>query len=373
MKKKPKTIVLVGDAHGCLEIRYLTGYAAVDPAILVKQGNRTILVVGILDVMRARKQTRGVEVLSPADFKFARRNRRNRSALVIAAIRELGTRSVSVPTEFPVGIARDMEAKGIRVSVEPSETLIDRSVKSVSEIRKIAAVQRAAVAGMRAAERTLKKARPDSRGILRLGRTIVTSESLRDVIEGVLFEHGCDATETIVAGGRQAVDPHEAGHGPLRAGESIVIDIFPQNRKSGYWGDLTRTFVRGKATSSLRDLYKAVKTAQIAALRRVKPGVNTNTVHRAAAAEFEARGYRTGKVKNCLVGFRHGLGHGVGLRVHESPSVASSGERLRKGHVITIEPGLYYPDIGGVRIEDTIVVTKNGWRYLAPCEKTLEL
>ncbi len=373
MKKAAKTTVWVGDAHSCLEIRYLTGYAAVDPAMLVMRGRRGILVVSRLDVVRARKTAGSIRVCSPEDLKMPARYKKRLSGRAIAAIQELGARRVSVPEGFPVGIAQDLEKSGIGVSVVAADTLVDRSVKTPGEIRKIAEVQRAAVAGMLAAIGMLRRSRPDAKGHLRLGRTTVASELVRHEIEKVLFEHGCDTTETIVAGGRQAVDPHEPGHGPLHANEAIVIDIFPQSRKHGYWGDLTRTVVRGTAPAPLREQYRAVMAAHSAALRRVKAGISAASVHRAAADEFVRRGFETKKIGDRYVGFRHGLGHGVGLRVHEAPSVTLSGKRLKKGNVITIEPGLYYPATGGVRIEDTVVVTATGWRYLASCAKKLEV
>jgi Xaa-Pro aminopeptidase len=196
---------------------------------------------------------------------------------------------------------------------------------------------------------------------------------VQKTITRVLMDHHCLSRDTIVAGGTQAADPHEKGHGPLRAHEAIVIDIFPKHQDHGYWGDLTRTVVRGRATAGLRRMYHAVRMAQSAALNAVKPGVRCATVHRRAAAELEMRGFKTTTVDGRRVGFIHGTGHGVGLEIHERPSLGLGKDRLKSGHVITIEPGLYYPEHGGIRIEDTIVVTHKGWRYLVPCERRFEV
>jgi Xaa-Pro aminopeptidase len=178
---------------------------------------------------------------------------------------------------------------------------------------------------------------------------------------------------TIVAGGPQSADPHERGHGPLRAGQPIVIDIFPQHMETGYWGDITRTVVRGRAPAALRAMYRAVREAQEDALRAVRPGVSGATVHRGVVATFARRGFATGVVDGKQVGFFHGTGHGVGLQVHEAPSLALAHRRLPRGAVVTVEPGLYYPEIGGVRIEDTVVVTADGCEVLAACSKRLEV
>jgi Xaa-Pro aminopeptidase len=201
----------------------------------------------------------------------------------------------------------------------------------------------------------------------------LTSEIVRRLIHKTLIDHDCAGVETIVAGGDQATDPHERGHGILFAGQAIIIDIFPRSEKTGYWGDLTRTVCRGTAAPELKKLYHAVKAAQQAALRAVKPGVCADDVHAAAKVVFEKRGYKTEEVNGRHVGFIHGTGHGVGLDIHELPRVGTSGEILELGNIITVEPGLYYPGLGGIRIEDTLVVTEKGWRYLAPCAKKFEL
>jgi Xaa-Pro aminopeptidase len=152
------------------------------------------------------------------------------------------------------------------------------------------------------------------------------------------------------------------------------MDIFPQHLEHGYWGDLTRTVVRGKAPARLRRMYQAVRAAQAAALAAIRPGVKCATVHERAAAEMKRRGFATVMEGAEASGFIHGTGHGVGLSIHEEPALADGVDgRLRAGHVVTVEPGLYYPGFGGVRIEDTVVVTPGGWRYLAPCEKRLEV
>jgi Xaa-Pro aminopeptidase len=179
--------------------------------------------------------------------------------------------------------------------------------------------------------------------------------------------------DVIVAGGDQGVDPHERGQGPLFARQPIVLDIFPRSRVSGYWGDITRTVIRGPATPGQLRQYQTVLRAQTRALAAVKPGVTGAAIHALVCEEFAKAGYKTESVGGLPRGFIHSTGHGVGLEIHEAPSVSPAGTALEPGHVITIEPGLYYPGVGGVRIEDTVVVTETGSSLLARCPKVFEL
>jgi Xaa-Pro aminopeptidase len=278
-----------------------------------------------------------------------------------------------VAADFPVGVARRLERAGVAVTVARDALFPERAVKSAAELRRLRESQQAAVLAMRAAQALIQSADAGRDGRLESRRTVLTAEAVRETIARTLLAHDCFCRDTIVAGGDDGADPHEQGSGPLREGEPIVIDIFPQHNRHGYWGDLTRTVLRGKASPALRKLYQAVRAAQNAALSHVKPGVKCATVHNAAVEEFARRGYTTRIVDGRPEGFIHSTGHGVGLSVHEAPSVGPTDTRLRSGHVVTIEPGLYYPGLGGVRIEDTVAVTPTGWRYLVPCEKRFEL
>jgi Xaa-Pro aminopeptidase len=202
----------------------------------------------------------------------------------------------------------------------------------------------------------------------------LTSEKLRAVIDTAILQTCGVANHTIVAGGRQGCDPHEPGHGPLRAHEPIILDIFPRSQKTGYFGDITRTVVRGRASEAVRRLYETVLQGQLLAFRKVRANTSTAEVHRAVQELFDKKGYKTGRRHGRMEGFFHGTGHGVGLEIHEAPRLgASSTGVLQPGHVVTVEPGLYYPELGGVRLEDVALVTKNGPRNLTRFEKILEI
>jgi len=248
-----------------------------------------------------------------------------------------------------------------------------RATKTPEELEHITESQQAAVAAMNAAVELIATARIGADRILRIKRRVLTSEMVRGVINRVLLDRRCIGKETIVAGGPQAADPHCKGEGPLRAGETIVLDIFPQHLDHGYWGDLTRTVVRGAPGAPLKKMYAAVRAAQATALRHIKAGAPIARIHGGVMKELERRGFKTDMTGDPPKGFIHGTGHGVGLEIHEPPGIYSAPGRLRSGNVVTVEPGLYYPGIGGIRIEDTIVVTPAGWRHLATCPKVFEV
>jgi len=378
MKRLTGAQAWYGTAETCPDLQYLSGFAAVDPALLVAHRKRAVLIVPAMEVSRANRAARSarmrVYVHSPAGIVPADRARASRPEdWIIAAMNKLGAREVAVPADFPVGIALALRRKGVKMTVADAGLVPSRRTKTPAEVRKIAEVQRATAAAMCAAVKTIAASESGPGGKLRYAGRPLTAEAIKQTIERELATRRCQASRTIVACGNQAADPHETGHGPLRAGQAIVIDIFPRHRESGYWGDMTRTVARGPVAGKLKQLYAAVLAAQRAALAMVKAGAAVRSIHRAAARIMEQHGWPTEIRNNRRVGFIHGTGHGVGLEIHEAPSLRDAPGRLRAGDVITIEPGLYYPGLGGVRIEDTVLVTREGYKMLASCPKRFEV
>jgi Xaa-Pro aminopeptidase len=201
----------------------------------------------------------------------------------------------------------------------------------------------------------------------------LTSEYLRKVIARELLENSCIAVHTIVACGDQGCDPHNIGSGPIFANKTIIIDIFPKSLISNYCANITRTFVRGKASEKVKRMFDAVIGAQNKAFELIKDGIDGTVIHKQVQKFFRQLGYSTKKYGNKMVGFFHGTGHGIGLEVHEPPRVSKKGMTLRKGNVITVEPGLYYFGVGAVRLEDIVVVEKDGCRNLTRFPKILEI
>lgn len=201
----------------------------------------------------------------------------------------------------------------------------------------------------------------------------VTSERVKKFINVKLMELDCIAQHTIVAGGEQACDPHNEGSGPLPAHRSIIFDVFPRSATSRYFADMSRTVIRGTASPELKRLYSTVKDAQEEAITKIKDGADGMKIHQGICTRFEKAGYKTGLVNGRMQGYFHGTGHGVGLDIHEAPRISRTGSLLQEGHVVTVEPGLYYPGLGAVRIEDMVLVTKDGCRNLTNFPKQFVL
>ena len=275
--------------------------------------------------------------------------------------------------DFPTGIYAKLVEKGWKVELSQKPNCPIRRTKNRRELECLRRSQRAAVAGMKQAVSMIASADIGSRGALRDAHGVLTSERVREAVQIELLKRGCSGRDIIVAGGDQATDPHERGSGALFAGEAIILDIFPRDETTGYWGDLTRTVCRGEAPTVLKKIYNTVLKAQKQALKKVQPNVCGDEIHQHIVSTFEAAGFVTGESDGKHVGFIHGTGHGVGLDIHERPRIGRSGEILGEGDVVTIEPGLYYPGVGGIRIEDTAVVEAVGCRALATCAKKFEL
>jgi len=189
----------------------------------------------------------------------------------------------------------------------------------------------------------------------------------------IMMEKDCVAQHTIVAPGIQAVDPHNEGSGALHAHEPIVMDVFPQHAQTRYYADITRTVVKGKASPKVKKMFDAVREGQEIAYGMIKDNIDGSAVHKAILDYFESLGFKTGEQGGRIQGFFHGTGHGVGLEIHELPRVGGKSDILRTGMVVTVEPGLYYMDAGGIRIEDTVVVRDNGCEVLNKAPKILEV
>jgi Xaa-Pro aminopeptidase len=295
-------------------------------------------------------------------------------AVLEQVLRDHRIRKVTVPESFPLGLARGLRKSGFKVRVREGAVFPERAVKSAEEVKKISAALVMAEVGMAEGIQSLKRSKVGKGKRLFLHQAPLTSERLRAIIDTAVLQAGGAPNRTIVAGGRQSVEPHERGHGPLVADQPIVIDVFPRSQKTGYYGDLTRTVVKGRASAAVRAMYMAVLEAQTAALQRLRHGVAAREIHEGASEFFRSRGFATRHRADACVGFVHALGHGLGLDIHEAPRIAAnSTDVLRSGNVVTLEPGLYYPETGGIRVEDVACVGAGKARNLTKFEKELEI
>ena len=370
--------LIVATSENDANLLYATRFFAPDAFILLIHRGRKLLVMSDLEIDRARQQAEVHSVLSRS--KLERRLEKlgekmpDTASVLCLLLSERRIRSVSVPEDFPVGLAEKLRAKSIRLHVTPSPFFEQRECKRADEIRHIERALRAADAGMEAGIEMIRQSRVHASGTLLWNGSRLTAEDVKQRVSATILDRGCVAAHTIVACGDQGCDPHNEGSGPLKAHQSIILDIFPRSQSSGYWGDITRTVVKGKASERLKAIFQAVKHGQEIALKQIKAGVNGSAVHQSVQDYFKQAGFKTGRRNGRMEGFFHGTGHGVGLEIHEAPRLSSRANgRLRAGQVVTVEPGLYYPGLGAVRLEDLVVVTSTSSRNLTKFPKYLEL
>jgi len=381
---KTLPLLLYADGYKFPDVYHLTRFLAPDPIIALEQDGEVIIVASSLEEGRARKQSRAREVFNIDDFgaKELSASGITREELDAEITRRLldsrGLRRVAVAPYFPLGMAERLRALGIELVVD-RELGERRRAKRPDEIAALEATQRATEDAWAIGVSALKRATVRGDGTLELDGESFTAERLRAVIESRLLELGCVSEGAIIAPGKQAADPHMIGSGPLRAGEAIVMDIFPQHKTTRYWADMTRTVSKGAPPAEISKLYDITKQAQDAGIKALRPGVTGREVHELVEDIIFAAGYdtlRPGQQRShnggLPRGFIHGTGHGVGLEIHEMPTVGRSGTTpLLPGDVVTVEPGIYLPELGGVRLEDMLVITETGSRNLTRAPRQL--
>ncbi len=362
--------LLYADTERSADALYFARVGVPDPFLAFGARGKKYAAVSALEFSRVRRDS-AFDVVLPLEryLQRARREWPRRKAgaaeVMVLLAGELRQDRFTVPQDFPAGLCDRLRALGLRIEVAPGPLFPERGVKSASEAAAVREGNRCSARGIAAAERVLRSSRISGSRLLYRG-AVLTSERLKFAIESACLEAGSTSLNTIAAGGDQACDPHESGSGPLRPHELIVVDVFPRVQATGYHGDMTRTFLRGRASDAQGALVAAVRAAQRAALRSVRAGVECREVHAAAVAVFASRGYETRTAGGRSVGFFHGTGHGLGLDVHEPPRLGASADGvLSKGAVVTVEPGLYYPGLGGCRIEDVAQVTSAAPKLLS--------
>ncbi len=358
-------------------ILYATSFFAPDPFIFFQHRGKKYLVMSDLELDRAKKQAKVHSVLSLSGYQKRLRNGGMSNVTIVDVLglifKDRGVRSLMVPSNFPILLADRLRASGFDVVVQRDPFFDDREIKTTGEVRKIRDSIRIAEVGLDAGIDALKRSKIGKDGYLYLYGRRLTSEAIKTVVNTVIMAEGWVPSHTIVAAGNQCCDPHNEGHGPIKAHTSIVFDIFPRSQETGYFGDLSRTLVRGRASERLKELYETVRQGQEIGFRLIRDGVNGHEVHQIILDLFQQRGFPTGKLNGRMQGFFHGTGHGLGLDIHEIPRIGGVDSTLRTGHVVTVEPGLYYIGIGGVRLEDVVLVTRGGNRNLTHAPRFLEV
>ena len=369
---------LVDDDSEAADQYYLSGFDAPDPFVTLYDGETHLLFPRSLEFARAKRESRAASVQRYVDFDHAEKVEEHGTEEAVSHVladflRSYDVERVAVPPRFPLKTADGLRARGIDVAADTEGVITEiRATKTDEEVDHVRAAQRANEAAMAAAEDLLRAATVDDDGTIVADGEVLTSERVKTEIEVELLRHGCSLDETIVACGSDAADPHDRGSGPLVADEAIIVDIFPRDKATKYHADMTRTFVKGEPSGTIAEWYDLTERAMEAAYDVLEAGVPGEAVHDAVCDVYEGAGLPTLRSdERTETGFIHSTGHGVGLDVHELPRLSPDGGELEPGHVVTVEPGLYDPEVGGVRIEDLLVVTEDGYENLTDYEKTL--
>ena len=361
------------NSHHSPDMYYVTGFLAVDAFTYLHAGG-DILLVSSMEKSRAGKESGITDVRSTSDYGLMDELKWHKDGgvayckVLTRLLKEEGCNVIAVPRDFPLFFSECLKAEGFKITSVKSPISRLRENKTKYEIQAITAIQRTCEQAVAQAIDVIRSARV-SDGKLIHNDVPLTAEAVRAAIHHSLMDHSCEADDTIVACGPGSADPHWQGSGVLTAHQPIVLDVFPRHIVSRYYCDMSRTVVKGEPDPRIVEMHSAVVEAQETAFGLIRPGVNGSDVHQAVCDTLTEAGFQVGDEE----GFIHSTGHGVGLEVHEKPGLSLQDVELEVGNVVTVEPGLYYKDVGGVRVEDIVVVTDGGCKNLTILDKNLQL
>jgi Xaa-Pro aminopeptidase len=375
-------VLIVADTRSSPEMRHEVPLVIPDPFLYAEVGGARHVAAASLERSRIEELGLGIEVTAWDElgvdelldgglrpYEIARE-------ISVRACRSFGLESARVPEFFPAGVADHLRAAGIELTIDPEHFRGRRRVKTETELAGIRRAQRAAEAAMSDVRDCLARAERRNGGLSLDGETL-TCEALKRHVDARFVRHDATADASIVSHGPQTAVGHDMGSGPVGADDIVLLDLFPVDKESGCYADMTRVFAVGDVSDEIRGYQRLVKEALDLAVAAIRPGVNGKEVHRLVCDFFHGHGYPTqlhkpaGEVLED--GFYHGTGHGVGLAVHEAPGLGRTGDDLVAGDVITIEPGLYRHGFGGVRLEDLVLVTEEGHEVLTDYPYDLEI
>jgi Xaa-Pro aminopeptidase len=363
-------VLMYGDTVTSPELRHEVPLVIPDAFVYLERDGRRVVAIHSLEIPRVRSDAPDLEIIPNAQlgeddlYAAGKQGAEIEVELVLRACHEVGITSAAVPPSFPLEKADFLRANGVELTVDRELFEMRRRAKTERELQGIRNAQRACEAGLDEARALLRSARPNGGGLQVDGQPL-TSERLKQAIETVFMGFGVEPGDMIVSHGAQTAVGHDEGSGQLQPNEPIVFDLFPRDKATGCYADMTRTYVVGEPSEEVREWHRLVKEALERSTAEVKPGVNGRALFELVCRLFQDAGYKTQLSKEpgevLEDGFFHGLGHGVGLEVHELPSMGRTGHDLVPGDVITIEPGLYRAGYGGVRLEDLVLVTADGY------------
>lgn len=364
--------LIISDSVKDSNMFYATGILVPDDFIYLEKDDMKILCVDSLEFNRAQKESNIDKVINYLDYN-KKADKNHLAEVLIKILNKNKIKKVLVPENFKMKYAEILLANKIKIEIK-NPFFPERTLKKQTEIDKITEVQKVNEEALKKAINIIQKSKIRKDKKLNYLNKVLTSEFIKEILNIGFLRGNCSAEMNIVSCGRDTADPHQAGKGPIFANQPIIIDIFPRSQTDKYFSDMTRTIVRGKAAPEIKKMYQAVLEAQESAISHIKHNVKCNEIHKIVENIFLTRGFKTNQQGKNIQGFIHGTGHGVGLDIHELPFInANSNNALEKGNIVTVEPGLYYPKIGGVRIEDMVLVTKNGCKNLTKFPKILEI
>lgn len=370
--------LLLAARDGDPAFRYASGFEVESGLYLRFAEGDDLLCVSALEHARARAQGRAARVVDRAAAGWAEGEEESANWARVARrlLSERGRERVRVPGDLPSALYVALLDQGLAVDIDPALFVAERRTKAPAEIERIQEAQNAAQAALSAVVHRLRESRPDPAGFLSEAGRPLTSERLLACCQEVLLEHGCANLEAIIAGSPECAMPHYRGTGRIRCGAPVIIDIFPRHLASGYHGDLTRTVVVGEVPPHISAMHDACVAAMADAMAALRAGADGRDVHLAACRSLVAHGF--GSLVPGLEGPQgaprmiHSTGHGVGLQVHEAPSLRDAPYPLLAGDVVSVEPGVYLEGLGGVRVEDLVLVEEGGYRNLTRLPASLD-
>jgi Xaa-Pro aminopeptidase len=366
-------ILIYADSLRSPELRHEVPLAVPDPFLYAEREGQAHVVASSFELERITDVAPHLQVMPYEEFGidelYAQGLSRDEIELevILRATRRFGVENAVVPSTFPLEVADHLRANGIEVKADREHFVGRRRVKNEAELAGIRRAQRAAEAAMSAAREVLRSAEPHN-GSLMVDGEHLTCERLKLAVEQAFTANNAFADEFIVSHGPQTAVGHDMGSGPIAPDEPVCLDLFPRDRESGCFADMTRVFVVGTPSDEVREWHKLCLEALERSVAAVKPGIAGSELHKISCDVFEQHGYPTLRSKQpgevLQDGFYHSLGHGVGLEVHEEPTLGRAPGELVAGDVIAVEPGLYRNGYGGCRLEDLVLVTENGGEVL---------
>ncbi|MCH2143299.1 MAG: M24 family metallopeptidase [Phycisphaerales bacterium] len=362
------TVLIAGIPSNNDTLFHAIRFSAGDPAALIDMDGTRLLIIRDIEMDRAKAHARADQIACPADFtpnEGLSGDRETAVAQSVAeALRQHEISTVRSDRTLALSFIDALQKGGISIEYDHDLGVAQRRSKDAEELDALRSAQAETQAAIAMACETIANASPDAAGVLQLDGGTLTSDRVRALIDTHLLTRGYDNPMSIVAGGSEGADCHHHGASALRTGEPVIIDVFPRCKSTRYNGDCTRTVVHGDIPPLVQSMYDAVSEAKLAGESATRAGVTGEVVHQATTERIMAHGFHLGLPEDDALPDRiamvHGTGHGVGLAVHEPPLLDIGGPPLVAGDVITIEPGLYGPAVGGLRLEDMVVVTQDG-------------